>query len=132
LASVSADQRWRKWTEGNPFFMEEVVQTLVEEKSLLGEPGRFRIEHTPAALHIPTTVQGVLAARIDRLPVAEKELLQARLHGKPGHLPVDLPLQYARRRDRPHQPAGSPGRADYGCRHPQSRQRNQLQLVADA
>ncbi|WP_447792094.1 adenylate/guanylate cyclase domain-containing protein [Pseudomonas farris] len=63
-------------TEGNPFFMEEVVQTLVEEKSLLGEPGRYRIKQTPAALHIPTTVQGVLAARIDRLPVAQKELLQ--------------------------------------------------------
>ncbi|QBR02943.1 adenylate/guanylate cyclase domain-containing protein [Paraburkholderia pallida] len=63
-------------TEGNPFFMEEVVQTLAEEQSLLGEPGRYRIGHTPAALHIPTTVQGVLAARIDRLPVAEKELLQ--------------------------------------------------------
>jgi class 3 adenylate cyclase/predicted ATPase len=63
-------------TEGNPFFIEEVVQTLAEEKSLLGEPGRYRIEQTPAALHIPTTVQGVLAARIDRLPVAEKELLQ--------------------------------------------------------
>ena len=65
-----------KKTEGNPFFMEEVVQTLVEEKSLLGEPGRYRIEQTPTALHIPTTVQGVLAARIDRLPVVEKELLQ--------------------------------------------------------
>ncbi len=63
-------------TEGNPFFIEEVVQTLVEEKLLLGEPGRYRIEQTPAALHIPTTVQGVLAARIDRLPVAQKELLQ--------------------------------------------------------
>lgn len=63
-------------TEGNPFFMEEVVQTLVEEKLLLGEPGQYRIEQTPPALHIPTTVQGVLAARIDRLPVAEKELLQ--------------------------------------------------------
>jgi predicted ATPase/class 3 adenylate cyclase len=63
-------------TEGNPFFMEEVVQTLVEENSLLGEPGRYRIEQTPFALHIPTTVQGVLAARIDRLPVAQKELLQ--------------------------------------------------------
>ena len=63
-------------TEGNPFFMEEVVQTLVEEKALLGEPGHYRIETTPAALHIPTTVQGVLAARMDRLPLAEKELLQ--------------------------------------------------------
>ncbi|QUN32146.1 AAA family ATPase (plasmid) [Cupriavidus sp. KK10] len=63
-------------TEGNPFFLEEVVQTLAEEKALLGEPGHYRIEKTPAALHIPTTVQGVLAARMDRLPLAQKELLQ--------------------------------------------------------
>ncbi|MFC4345926.1 adenylate/guanylate cyclase domain-containing protein [Cupriavidus numazuensis] len=63
-------------TEGNPFFMEEVVQTLIEEKVLLGDPGYYRIESVPAELHIPATVQGVLAARIDRLPVAEKELLQ--------------------------------------------------------
>jgi len=63
-------------TEGNPFFMEEVVQTLAEEGALLGPPGSFRIETAPALLHIPTTVQGVLAARIDRLPLAQKELLQ--------------------------------------------------------
>lgn len=63
-------------TEGNPFFIEEVVQTLVEEQSLLGDAGHYRIEQTPATLHIPTTVQGVLAARIDRLPIEEKELLQ--------------------------------------------------------
>jgi len=63
-------------TEGNPFFMEEVVQTLAEEHTLLGQPGHCRIDKTPVALHIPTTVQGVLAARIDRLPVPQKELLQ--------------------------------------------------------
>ncbi|WP_349609233.1 MULTISPECIES: adenylate/guanylate cyclase domain-containing protein [Cupriavidus] len=63
-------------TEGNPFFMEEVVQTLSEEKALLGDPGHYRIDKTPTVLHIPTTVQGVLAARIDRLPRAEKDLLQ--------------------------------------------------------
>ncbi|CAG2153228.1 hypothetical protein LMG31506_04776 [Cupriavidus yeoncheonensis] len=63
-------------TGGNPFFMEEVVQTLVEEKALLGEPGDYHIEKFPAALRIPTTVQGVLAARMDRLPLEEKELLQ--------------------------------------------------------
>ncbi|MBP0634026.1 adenylate/guanylate cyclase domain-containing protein [Cupriavidus sp. AcVe19-6a] len=63
-------------TEGNPFFMEEVVQTLSEEGALLGQPGCYRIEQAPALLHIPTTVQGVLAARIDRLPLAQKELLQ--------------------------------------------------------
>ncbi|MFJ1256669.1 adenylate/guanylate cyclase domain-containing protein [Cupriavidus sp. CuC1] len=64
-------------TEGNPFFMEEVVQTLVEEKTLLGQPGCYRIEMAPTSLHIPTTVQGVLAARIDRLPLVQKELLQS-------------------------------------------------------
>ncbi|MBP0631195.1 MULTISPECIES: adenylate/guanylate cyclase domain-containing protein [unclassified Cupriavidus] len=63
-------------TEGNPFFMEEVVQTLAEEHALLGQPGHYRIDKAPVALHIPTTVQGVLAARIDRLPVPQKELLQ--------------------------------------------------------
>ncbi|AOJ40392.1 ATP synthase subunit beta [Burkholderia lata] len=74
---VPLKQRILEKTEGNPFFMEEVVQTLVEERSLLGDPGHYRVVETPATLHIPTTVQGVLAARIDRLPVDEKELLQA-------------------------------------------------------
>ncbi|MCY1254254.1 TOMM system kinase/cyclase fusion protein [compost metagenome] len=64
-------------TEGNPFFMEEVVRTLAEENVLLGLPGNYRTEQAPMALHIPTTVQGVLAARIDRLSVAQKELLQS-------------------------------------------------------
>ncbi|KAA0996100.1 AAA family ATPase [Paraburkholderia panacisoli] len=63
-------------TEGNPFFIEEVVKTLAEEKVLLGEPGNYRIEKTPTALHVPSTVQCVLAARMDRLPTAEKALLQ--------------------------------------------------------
>lgn len=63
-------------TDGNPFFMEEVVQTLVEEHALLGERGRYRIEVAPDTLQIPTTVKGVLAARVDRLDPAEKALLQ--------------------------------------------------------
>ncbi|WP_042885361.1 adenylate/guanylate cyclase domain-containing protein [Cupriavidus necator] len=63
-------------TEGNPFFMEEVVKTLAEENVLLGQSGSYRIEKAPLSLHIPTTVQGVLAARIDRLPIAQKDLLQ--------------------------------------------------------
>jgi class 3 adenylate cyclase/predicted ATPase len=62
-------------TEGTPFFMEEVVQTLAEEGMLSGDRGQYRLEHAPTALHIPTTVQGVLAARIDRLAADEKALL---------------------------------------------------------
>nr|WP_067291030.1 adenylate/guanylate cyclase domain-containing protein [Marinobacterium profundum] len=63
-------------TGGNPFFIEEVVQTLVEEQLLSGSAGHYRLEQTPDNLQIPTTVQGVLCARIDRLSATEKTLLQ--------------------------------------------------------
>ena len=63
-------------TEGNPFFMEEVVQTLAEEKVLLGERGNYRLEKPAAELQIPPTVQVALASRIDRLGSEEKGLLQ--------------------------------------------------------
>src|SRR5438034_2164497 len=62
-------------TEGTPFFMEEVVQTLAEEGVLVGEQGQYRVESAPTELHISPTVQGVLAARIDRLGLEEKALL---------------------------------------------------------
>jgi predicted ATPase len=69
-------QRILVQTGGNPFFMEEVVQTLGEEGVLVGERGQYRLTQAPTALHMPATVQGVLAARIDRLATEDKELLQ--------------------------------------------------------
>ncbi|MFC6673936.1 adenylate/guanylate cyclase domain-containing protein [Marinobacterium aestuariivivens] len=63
-------------TEGNPFFIEEVVQTLAEEQVLEGEAGHYRLRQMPVGLQIPTSVQGVLSARIDRLPADGKQLLQ--------------------------------------------------------
>src|SRR5262249_49563488 len=63
-------------TEGNPFFLEESVQTLVETQMLVGERGGYRLAHPLASLQVPATVQAVLAARIDRLPAEEKRLLQ--------------------------------------------------------
>src|SRR6516165_9645250 len=62
-------------TEGNPFFMEEAVQALLDE-SALARDGEIKLIRPLAELKIPPTVQAVLAARIDRLPAAEKELLQ--------------------------------------------------------
>src|SRR4030095_506537 len=59
-------------TEGTPFFMEEVVQTLAEEGVLAGDRGHYRLTHHVPTLQVPTTVQGVLAARIDRLAPDEK------------------------------------------------------------
>jgi predicted ATPase/class 3 adenylate cyclase len=69
-------------TAGNPFFMEEMVQTLVDQGMLRRDPaGGMQLvsavtSSSLAALRLPPTVQGVLAARIDRLPAEEKALLQ--------------------------------------------------------
>ncbi len=64
-------------TEGNPFFVEESVRTLVEAGALEGSPGAYRLTRDVASIEVPATVQGVLVARIDRLPADDKRLLQA-------------------------------------------------------
>jgi class 3 adenylate cyclase/tetratricopeptide (TPR) repeat protein len=69
-------QRLIEQTEGNPFFLEESVRTLIETEGLVGEPGGYRLATSIQMLQIPTTVQAVLAARIDRLPPEDKRLLQ--------------------------------------------------------
>jgi tetratricopeptide (TPR) repeat protein len=64
-------------TEGNPFFLEESVRTLVETKALTGERGTYHLAHVLPSIQVPATVQAVLAARIDRLATEDKRLLQA-------------------------------------------------------
>jgi class 3 adenylate cyclase/tetratricopeptide (TPR) repeat protein len=63
-------------TEGNPFFIEESVRTLVETQALVGERGAYRAGRTFTSFQVPATVQAILAARIDRLPPEDKRLLQ--------------------------------------------------------
>jgi class 3 adenylate cyclase/tetratricopeptide (TPR) repeat protein len=63
-------------TEGNPFFLEESVQALVETGSLSGDRGAYRLARPLRSIQVPATVQAVLAARIDRLPPGDKALLQ--------------------------------------------------------
>jgi tetratricopeptide (TPR) repeat protein len=64
-------------TEGNPFFLEESVRTLIETKTLAGERGSYRLTKAVESIQVPATVQAVLAARIDRLSPEEKRLLQS-------------------------------------------------------
>ncbi len=64
-------------TEGNPFFLEESVRTLVETQVLGGERGAYRLANPVGSLQIPATAQAILAARIDRLAAEDKRLLQA-------------------------------------------------------
>jgi class 3 adenylate cyclase/tetratricopeptide (TPR) repeat protein len=61
---------------GNPFFLEETVRTLVETKALEGLPGRYRLTQPLQSLQVPSSVQTILAARIDRLSSEDKRLLQ--------------------------------------------------------
>jgi class 3 adenylate cyclase len=63
-------------TEGNPFFLEESVRTLIETQVLVGESGAYRLARDLPTIQMPPTVQAILAARIDRLPQNEKRLLQ--------------------------------------------------------
>jgi tetratricopeptide (TPR) repeat protein len=63
-------------TEGNPFFLEESVRALVETGVLVGAPGAYRLAQALPTVQVPATVQAVLAARIDRLPLEDKRLLQ--------------------------------------------------------
>jgi len=63
-------------TEGNPFFMEEMVQVLFDEGALVRDGAVVKVAKSLSELKIPPTVQGILAARIDRLPAGEKELIQ--------------------------------------------------------
>jgi predicted ATPase/class 3 adenylate cyclase len=63
-------------TQGNPFFLEESVRTLVETNALVGERGAYRLTKDLPSIQVPATVQAVLAARIDRLLPEDKRLLQ--------------------------------------------------------
>jgi class 3 adenylate cyclase/tetratricopeptide (TPR) repeat protein len=64
-------------TEGNPFFIEESVRSLVETGVLAGERGAYRLTRLVQSLQVPATAQAMLAARIDRLDPEDKRLLQA-------------------------------------------------------
>ncbi len=86
-------------TDGNPFFLEEIVRTLIESGALAGKPGAYRLVTRLPEVEVPVTVQAVLGARLDRLDSTDKRLLEAaavvghevpyRLMGAVADLPED-------------------------------------------
>lgn len=62
--------------QGNPFFIEELINALVERGDFEGEQGVYRLKGGIDAIPLPTTVQAVVAARIDRLEGDAKEVLE--------------------------------------------------------
>ncbi len=63
--------------EGNPFFVEELIRTLMDEGVLRPDDGGWVAGDLPDDFRIPDTVQALLAARIDLLDPAGKAALQA-------------------------------------------------------
>jgi class 3 adenylate cyclase/tetratricopeptide (TPR) repeat protein len=66
-----------KRAEGNPFFVEELIGTLIDRQLLARQNGSWRLAELPADFAVPDTVQAVVAARVDLLEPDEKEALQA-------------------------------------------------------
>jgi class 3 adenylate cyclase/tetratricopeptide (TPR) repeat protein len=80
-------------TESVPLFLEESVRSLVETGALDGARGDYRLTRPIDQLRLPTTVQAILAARIDRLTPEAKRLLQAAaVIGKEVPLPLLLAI----------------------------------------
>src|SRR5262249_26464087 len=70
------DEPIHERTQGNPFFIEEIVRELAESGHLEGERGAYRLARPIEGAAVPVTVQAILAARIDRLEPDAKQLLQ--------------------------------------------------------
>jgi predicted ATPase len=63
--------------EGNPFVVEELIATLIDHGVLTRRNGGWLCTQIPSGFEVPDTVHALVAARIDLLPHAEKEALQA-------------------------------------------------------
>ena len=62
--------------DGNPFFIEELIRSLIETKQIVRDDSHWRAVYEDANFTLPGTLRGVLGARIDRLPELSKHMLQ--------------------------------------------------------
>lgn len=62
--------------DGNPFFIEELIRSLIETNQLIRENSHWRAVNEDARVSLPDTLRGLLGARIDRLPEQTKHVLQ--------------------------------------------------------
>jgi len=74
--------------DGNPFFLEELVSSLVDAGALVADDGGWRYDHD-VAVELPPTVEKVVLARIDRLePECRNVLVAASVLGRHFGLPL--------------------------------------------
>jgi DNA-binding SARP family transcriptional activator len=63
--------------EGNPFFIEELIASLVDASRLVRQGPNWAVTGPLDDISVPDTVRGALASRVDRLPVTDRVSLQA-------------------------------------------------------
>jgi len=62
--------------EGNPFYLEEAINSLIESNTLVRNNGHWRVTKRISEADISATIQGVISARVDRLEQESKRILQ--------------------------------------------------------
>jgi class 3 adenylate cyclase/tetratricopeptide (TPR) repeat protein len=65
-----------KRAAGNPLFMEELTHTLLQNGSIQRENDRFVLARDVSSMQVPDTIQGIIAARMDRLEESLKRIMQ--------------------------------------------------------
>ena len=63
-------------TDGNPFYLEEIINSLIETRALVAADGSWEVHGSLAEADVPTSIRGVIAARIDRLDTDRKRVLR--------------------------------------------------------
>ncbi len=66
----------REKVEGNPFYLEEVINALIDSGTLARSNGGWRLMRPIVDSDVPSTIQGVISARLDRLENEMKRILQ--------------------------------------------------------
>ncbi len=64
-------------SEGNPFYVEELIRELIERGVLVQQNGSWRASQAIAEVEVPETLEKVIQARLDRLPQTVRSTLQA-------------------------------------------------------
>ena len=73
---VNLRQLIQQKVEGNPFYLEEVINSLIESEELIQDNGSWQLTRTAAEVEIPATIHGLIASRLDRLERMSKRILQ--------------------------------------------------------
>jgi class 3 adenylate cyclase/tetratricopeptide (TPR) repeat protein len=70
-------KRWvNSKAEGNPFYLEELVNSLIETETLIRDNGSWILNRSLTELDIPSSLHGLISGRLDRLEKQTKHILQ--------------------------------------------------------